>query len=247
MHKTFLFCNLTVASSIHLMFKTQFFVVGKRWKVRPLKTPFLTFQRYKGNATPVIFRDAMAGVASSPMIITTSHYETSNEEKENKSMKRGPREPRGITLSSITSVSLNPDILISFNIQIPSRTSEVLHDRGMFAINMLDSSPQSVRLCKVFAGQLGPDVNPFEVESQLFLWNDHGDEDAMDIPTIIDTMAVLYCEKKRVIRVQDHEIWIAKVSDIKMNNDSRSDKKSHLVYYRRDFHGIGSKIKEDDR
>jgi flavin reductase (DIM6/NTAB) family NADH-FMN oxidoreductase RutF len=218
------------------MFMNRFLVVGRRWGLRSATSPFYITQRCKSNATQASFRDAMASVASSPMIITTSHRVEGRNS--------GEREPRGITLSSITSLSLSPDILISFNIQVPSRTSEVLHDRGVFAINMLDSSPQSVQLCKVFAGQLGRTVNPFDVESHLFLWNDHGDEDAMDIPTIIDTMAVLYCEKKRVIRVQDHEIWIAKVSDIKMGQNSQLDTKSSLVYYRRGFHIIGSEVKD---
>lgn len=212
-------------------------IVGRRWGPTFRPTLDLALKRWS-STNQASFREAMAGVASSPMIITTSHRVNGSQ----------AREPRGITLSSVTSLSLNPEILISFNIQVPSRTSEVLHDRGLFALNMLDSSPQSAQLCKVFAGQLGRTVNPFEVEKHLFLWNDHGDENAMDIPTVIDAMAVLYCEKKRVIRVQDHEIWIARVSDIKTKHmtDGHVDK-NHLVYYRRGFHSVGPKVKDQDQ
>lgn len=81
----------------------------------------------------------------------------------------GTTEPRGLTLSSITSLSLKPTPLVSFNVQLPSRTSEVLHSRNLFAINVLPAAPESVDLAKAFSGGYGREVNPFEMFEDRFL------------------------------------------------------------------------------
>lgn len=81
------------------------------------------------------YRDVM-GLHSQPVMILTTNCNSEGHE------------PRGLTLSSVTSLSLKPEPLLCFNLQVPSRTSQVLHDREVFALNMLPGTKDSVRACR---------------------------------------------------------------------------------------------------
>lgn len=169
------------------------------------------------------YRNAMKGIASSANIITTNH-----------NLDSSTYEPRGLTVSSLTSLSISPDPLISFNLQLPSRTSEVLKDSGIFAINVLPALKESVDLCRAFAGALGPNVNPFEKFSHHFDYC----EDEIIIPSVKFANSIIYCKPIDLLKVQDHEIWVAKVYKV----DHRSDKESSVLYQNRAFHFLGNEI-----
>lgn len=204
------------------------------------------------------YRHAMGGIASSAMVITTTSISGD--------------EPRGLTLSSITSLSLKPTPLVSFNVQLPSRTSEVLHDRNIFAINVLPATELSVRLARVFSGAYGHTTNPFTtfpkeffVPSSMPLSNTttkdkktiagltaspNGVEDveyehAKDIPVISTASAILYCKKYKIFNVQDHEIWVASVFHVD-TSDSLSVS-STLLYQNRAFHSLGPQLDEPQK
>lgn len=164
------------------------------------------------------YKQAMSGVAAPANIITTINGD----------------EPRGLTVSSVTSLSVSPDPLVSFNIQIPSRTSQVLHRANKFAVNVLSGTAESVRLCKAFAGGYGAHVNPFDKfrEEIDFTGHNHG-----NIPVINHASAILFCQKEHVFRTQDHEIWIAKVYDVENNSSN-----GNLLYQNRSFHILGKEI-----
>jgi flavin reductase (DIM6/NTAB) family NADH-FMN oxidoreductase RutF len=164
------------------------------------------------------YKKAMSGVAAPANIVTTINGD----------------EPRGLTVSSVTSLSVWPDPLVSFNIQIPSRTSQVLHQANKFAINVLSGTAESVRLCKAFAGGYGAQVNPFEKfkEEIDFTGHNHG-----NIPVINHASAILFCQKEHVFRTQDHEIWIAKIYDVENNSSN-----GNLLYQNRSFHILGKEI-----
>lgn len=164
------------------------------------------------------YKQAMSGVAAPANIITTING----------------NEPRGLTVSSVASLSVWPHPLVSFNIQIPSRTSQVLHEANQFAVNVLSGTAESVRLCKAFAGGYGANVNPFEKfkEEIDFTGHNHG-----NIPVVNHASAILFCEKEHVFRTQDHEIWVAKVYDVENNSAD-----GNLLYQNRCFHVLGKEI-----
>jgi flavin reductase (DIM6/NTAB) family NADH-FMN oxidoreductase RutF len=166
-------------------------------------------------------------------------------------------EPRGLTVSSLTSLSLNPAPLVSFNLQLPSRTSEILHERNVFAVNIVPGTPQIRDLVIAFAGGYGHDVNPFEKFSSMFTvpaklaahkQESHNHEregdieefkHAQNIPVIKDALAVLYCRKHQIFKVQDHEIWVAEVFHVDATNCNDSNATT-LLYQNRSFHSLGS-------
>ncbi|ANB11376.1 hypothetical protein AWJ20_4185 [Sugiyamaella lignohabitans] len=173
-----------------------------------------------------MYKTAMSGVAAPAMVITTNHTNAKTQRPE----------PRGLTVSSVTSVSIKPLPTISFNIQVPSRTSEVLHDSNHFAVNILPASPESAEICRIFSGRLGPEVNPFEIERPMLTVGHDG------IPVVACAISVLYCTAVKVVTVQDHEIWIARVNQVESNQHNSSG--GNLLYQNHKFHTLGSEIEE---
>jgi flavin reductase (DIM6/NTAB) family NADH-FMN oxidoreductase RutF len=172
------------------------------------------------------YRQAMSAVAASAMIITTNHIDKTTNQPE----------PRGLTVSSLSSLSIKPSPLVSFNIQVPSRTSQVLRDSLKFAVNILPPTSVSAEVCRAFAGRLGQTVNPFEVEKSLLKYGHDG------MPIVSCAVAVLYCTAVEVFQVQDHEIWVAQVTEVEVQ-DTAND--GTLLYQNRAFHLLGSEITSD--
>lgn len=169
----------------------------------------------------------MSSVAQAAMVITTNHKD-----------EKGHCEPRGLTVSSVTSLSIKPEPLICFNIQVPSRTSQVLHGSMHFAVNILPPSKEAVDICKAFAGSLGKDVNPFEVEKSLLRYEN-------EMPVVSIAMAVLMCEATKCFPVQDHEIWVARVTSVNIYPTLKAHD-GNLLYQNHKFHELGKVLHDND-
>lgn len=155
---------------------------------------------------------------------------------------------RGLTVSSVTSLSLKPQPLIQFNLQLPSFTSEALHETNCFAIHLLIPNKVSIELAKNFskgaikneADSTFSPTKPFEnlVEHVHYDTYRIAGSDLV-IPILKNSERVLLCEKKEVFRVGDHEIWVGKVEDILVNEEKTT---GGLLYCNRNFHLLGNKI-----
>ncbi|KAI5810817.1 flavin reductase like domain-containing protein [Pyronema omphalodes] len=116
----------------------------------------------------------------------------------------------GITLSSLSCLSLSPYPLITFNIKTPSRTSLSLHATGKFTIHILSATPHSAFVAGLFA-QLdtayAEKMSPWE---RL-----RGNVELRDgVPVMGRGDAVVSrwdVVKERCVEVQDHEIWVGRV------------------------------------
>lgn len=171
------------------------------------------------------YKKVMTGVSQPAMVITTTRFDPAQQR----------HEPRGLTASSVTSLSVTPRPLVSFNVQVPSRTSQVLRAGKSFAVNILAPSAESVRLCRAFAGLMGKTLNPFEAFPGDFAEGLHS------IPVISHATAVLYCEAVEIFPVQDHEIWVAAVCDVA---GADSERQGSLFYQNHHFHSLGPAIDE---
>ncbi|KAH3900880.1 conserved putative NADH-dependent flavin oxidoreductase [Saccharomycodes ludwigii] len=58
---------------------------------------------------------------------------------------------RGVTLSSVTSLTINPKPMLQFNLQIPSFTSQAIHRNNVFAIHLMKPNLESVQLARLFS------------------------------------------------------------------------------------------------
>lgn len=90
--------------------------------------------------------------------------------------------------------------------QSPTRTFGLLQKAPKFAVNVLNSSEESIQLALAFAGRLGP-MNPFEKYPKLFELQD-------GVPVLKHCSSALICEIDNMVPVQDHNLVVAKVLDV---------------------------------
>lgn len=164
---------------------------------------------------------------------------------------------KGVTLSSVTSLSINPKPLIQFNLQKPSKTSEFLHNHKYFAIHILSPHQGSANLARLFSRNRIYDTEkekyvPFPPFKELVQDEDYEvlendgvvnlEIDGFKLPILKKFVEkVLICKKFNHFDIQDHEIWIGEIKEIK--NFNNGEKKSGgLLNFNRKFHIIGDEI-----
>lgn len=179
----------------------------------------------------------------------------------------------GTTLSSVSSLVVHPEPIIQFNIQIPSATSQSMHDNKYMALHILSPCRESVKLARNFSlgsryinnrinrrGEINTTsenkhTTPFERISldewsffENVIKNDRPDafhiESDLHLPILTKhSERILICEKYKVFQVYNHEIWICKVKDILVNIHEDS-KTGGLLYFNRKFHHVGDALAE---
>lgn len=173
----------------------------------------------------------------------------------------------GTTLSSVSSLTVYPEPIVQFNIQVPSATSKSIHENKYLALHILSPSHESVKLARNFS--LGSkyinkainlkennDINlhttPFEriYKDQWALFESIRPqafhiEPNLHLPILTkDSERILICEKYKVFQIYNHEIWTCKVKDILVN--IKDDFKSGgLLYFDRKFHQVGNALVEE--
>lgn len=135
----------------------------------------------------------------------------------------------GMTISSFSSVSVSPEAMISFNMQTPTRTFALLEKAPKFAVNVLNSSQESMQLALAFSGQLGP-MNPFEKFPRLF-------DESAGLPILKHCSSTFICEIANIVPVQDHRIVVARVIDVLPRMGGS------MCYQDRRFHILGEALK----
>ncbi|GME93867.1 unnamed protein product [Ambrosiozyma monospora] len=178
-----------------------------------------------------------------------------------------------MTLSSVTSLTINPEPILQFNLQVPSTTSTSLHKHKYFALHIMKPSPDSVQLARNFSRGIkvtkdpvtgkvkttrpfeGLDLSEYDLYLNgeplpLSLDADHkndvmADDISLNLPILCkNAERIMICEKYKVFRVYNHEIWTAKVKDILVNVEP-GDKTGGLLYFNRQFHSVGLPLKKD--
>lgn len=132
------------------------------------------------------FRDLMMRYPSGVAVVTTIGADAS---------------PRGMTCSSLTSVSIQPPTLLVC-LRIGSATLSAIKAGGVFAVNLLHE--ESKRIAELFAG---PDPDRFgQVQ-----WK----ESPARMPWLAeDVLAAADCEVIQTMRAGDHEVVFGEVSAI---------------------------------
>jgi flavin reductase (DIM6/NTAB) family NADH-FMN oxidoreductase RutF len=154
---------------------------------------------------------------------------------------------KGLTLSSVTSLSIDPDPLVQFNLMKPSLTATYLHAYEKFALHILSPSEYSCDLARLFARNRHYDESlkdyvPFEPFKHLqeheyeFYDNVHG----CSLPILTKVEKVMICSKVQTLSVQDHEVWVAKVDEVIDKNNGV--KTGGLLNFNRKFHIVGEDL-----
>jgi flavin reductase (DIM6/NTAB) family NADH-FMN oxidoreductase RutF len=128
--------------------------------------------------------------------------------------------PAGLTTNAVTSVSLDP-LLLLVCLDRGSRTLPALEAAGRFAVNVLREGQED--LARVFASKR-PMPEKFEAISHTVA---HG------VPVLDDALAWLACEVREVLPGGDHVIAIGEVVELGADPDGRP-----LVWWRGEFGGL---------
>ncbi|CAR23284.1 KLTH0E05522p [Lachancea thermotolerans CBS 6340] len=207
-----------------------------------MRFPIVRFQPTLGRSALVQqkFKDSMARMGGQAMILTSA------------GKKALPHDLfRGVTLSSVSSLSLKPQPLLQFNLQLPSFTSESLHMHEYFALHLLKPDANSITLARAFSkgamknhenGEVVP-TQPFKELTESVHYRTYGLSNSdLAVPILINSERVFVCRKKEVFRVGDHEIWVGMVDDIIEGDDVNQDVSGGLLYCNRKFHKLGGRI-----
>lgn len=147
--------------------------------------------------------------------------------------------PSGMTVSSLTSVSLSPHIMLSFNVRRPSRTLNAIEAGTLFRIHVLRDNNAGAILAHAFA-------RPQSFESQCRTITDVAKCKVIDArggPLLqgLGVIGSLFCEMSQTIEVQDHVIVVARVESIELDQKTGSGDAT-LTYAHGQYHSLGEII-----
>lgn len=139
---------------------------------------------------------------------------------------KGEDEIRGITIGSFASTSLRPP-LISFNIKRDAQIYEALVNAEHFAVHIL--SDAQAHLSDHFASSEMTGEEQFEaVPYQV---------DPVGTPIILDTLAVIRCDRYAIYDAGDHSIVVGRVTQVDGGVDG-----GPMLYYNRTYRSIGKEV-----
>lgn len=154
---------------------------------------------------------------------------------------------KGLTLSSVTSLSINPEPLIQFNLMKPSLTATYLHAYEKFALHILTPTEYSCDLARLFArnrhyNETLKEWVPFEPFKHLkqHEYEFYDNVTGCSLPILKEVERVMICSKVQTLIVQDHEVWIAKVDEVIDQVDGA--KTGGLLNFNRKFHTVGDDL-----
>ncbi len=129
--------------------------------------------------------------------------------------------PHGITVNALSSVSLDPPLVL-VALDRRRRITPIVRARGRFAVNILGEDQQGLSDC--FAGApVTPDREAFCGAA----WRPGTD----GMPLLDGAIATLECTTTDVVPAGDHDLFIARVDELA----SADEHPMPLLYYRRRY------------
>ena len=138
-----------------------------------------------------------------------------------------PEGPRGATIGSFTSVSLDPP-LVSFNVTRGTQIHDALAHADRFAVHLL--AAEHADLATHFAI---PDLDSSTQFGDVpFEW------DPPDTPPLLrGTLGILVCRVESRFAAGDHSIVIGRVEDV-----VRGGEGTPLLYFARSYRAVGREV-----
>jgi 3-hydroxy-9,10-secoandrosta-1,3,5(10)-triene-9,17-dione monooxygenase reductase component len=167
------------------------------------------------------FRMVMGRFATGITVVTTFLDEPQGGQQGPGAGSAGGRRPLGITVNALSSVSLEPPIVV-VALDRSRRITPVLHAFGRFAVNVLGESQQALSDC--FAGApVTPDREAFCGAA----WR----PGATGLPLLDGAIATLECTVGETFRAGDHDLFLGRVDAI-ANDEQHA---MPLLFYRRQY------------
>lgn len=125
----------------------------------------------------------------------------------------------GMTVSSFTSVSLDPPLVL-VSLENQARTHAMVTDSGVFAVSVLEEDQREIS--DIFAGRVSDDENRFE--GQEFTLSETG------CPILEGSLAYLDCQVQSAERGGTHTVFLGLVLAAEPLRQGRP-----LLYYNQDY------------
>ena len=135
----------------------------------------------------------------------------------------------GMTVSSFTSVSLTPPMVL-ISLERTTRTRQFVTASGFFGVNLLGSTQEE--LSNRFAGRISDLENRFEDLDAFVLES--------GAPMLADALAWMDCRVSAVYEVSTHSIIVGEVIGVKAFA-SQSENLQPLIYYDRGYRALQGK------
>ncbi len=134
----------------------------------------------------------------------------------------GGARPRGITIGSFVTVSLDPP-LVSFNVQRSARIHDELEQAPRFAVHVLSGGQEEVS--EIFAD---PDLSGAEQFARV---EHHRDSDG--VPVITGAIARFVCSVEAVYPAGDHSIILGRALELESSESGDA-----LLYVNRSYRSL---------
>lgn len=162
------------------------------------------------------FRDVMGRFATGVSVVTTLDE---------------ARQPVGITVSAMSSVSLEPP-LVMVALARNRFITPIVAANGRYAVNVLRADQRALSDCFAHAP-----VSPSREEFCGAAWH----PGPTGLPLLDGTLGALECTVVETFRVGDHELFIARVDSLRVDGEA-----DPLLYFRRQYlrvdHGTPSPV-----
>jgi flavin reductase (DIM6/NTAB) family NADH-FMN oxidoreductase RutF len=158
-----------------------------------------------------------------------------------------PGGPRGVTVSSFCTVTLQPEPIISFNLRVPSRTWDAIKTSRDLQVSLLTASPEGAAAAHAFTLPYERPYEPFERLESLgasvrTLSGRHGRPHFVWDKAIYARVNANLLSNQ-CICVGDHMIVVAKVNHVRLNESSTHADAGALAYGMRGYRSLGDEIK----
>ncbi|NNF57587.1 MAG: flavin reductase [Rhodothermaceae bacterium] len=138
-----------------------------------------------------------------------------------------PEGPRGATIGSFTSVSLEPP-LVSFNVTRETQLHQALNHADRFAVHLL--AAEHADLATHFAL---PDLS----SAAQFDSVEHARFADGRAPHVAGTLGILLCRTESRFAAGDHSIFVGRVNGVEVGLDG-----TPLLYYARSYRDVGEEV-----
>lgn len=198
----------------------------------------------------------MRSVPHSVVVVTAARLGPYEKGDNNRVTKPNtPKDYRGMTVSSFTTITLSPYPIISFNAKIPSKTLEAINESRNFLIHILEASEDGMKIADAFTKGsrhvttlLSDRERGFGIK-KVEIMTGTGTKFVMPQLHEKSVMRVLRCallEEEEgglisgLLRVGDHVLVVARVEEVLLGEWGR--KKGGLCYADGEYRRVGDII-----
>jgi flavin reductase (DIM6/NTAB) family NADH-FMN oxidoreductase RutF len=133
---------------------------------------------------------------------------------------RAGGETRGMTANAVTSVSLDP-LLLLVCVDRRAHMAGVIVEAGKFAVNILRADQEAIS--RHFSGRPQPGLEPRLIE-------------IAGAPALGESLAALVCSVEHILDGGDHLIVIGRVEAVRRDDDGTDP----LLYFRGQYHSLAA-------